>query len=57
MSVPAWPIPIQNTNVVMYIAHISGVRLPAIPMPHQIWPAHATIPAARMSATTPIQPK
>ena len=30
---PAWPMPIQNTKVVMYIAHIWGVRLPAAPMP------------------------
>jgi hypothetical protein len=37
MSVPACPMPIQNTNVVMYIAHIWGVRLPAAPMPNQIW--------------------
>ena len=33
ISVPAWPMPIQNTNVVMYIAHICGLRFPAIPMP------------------------
>jgi hypothetical protein len=33
ISVPACPIPIQKTKVVMYIAHICGVRLPAAPMP------------------------
>ena len=33
MSVPACPMPIQNTKVVMYIAHIWGLRFPAIPMP------------------------
>ena len=37
MSVPAWPIPIQNTKVVMYIAHIWGTRLPAEPIPTKIW--------------------
>ena len=41
---PAWPIPIQNTKVVMYIAHICGVRLPAAPMPTQIWYAQARMP-------------
>jgi hypothetical protein len=29
-------MPIQNTKVVMYIAHICGVRLPAAPMPKKI---------------------
>jgi hypothetical protein len=33
IRVPACPIPIQNTKVVMYIAHIWGFRLPAMPMP------------------------
>ncbi len=47
MSVPACPIPIQNTKVVMYIAHIWGVRLPAAPMPTQICQAQALTPAAR----------
>src|SRR3989454_7589874 len=50
-------MPIQNTKLVMYIAHIWGTRLPAIPMPHQIWPVQATIPAVRIRATTLIQPK
>src|SRR3989475_5187511 len=50
-------MPIQNTKLVMYIAHIWGTRLPAIPMPHQIWPVQATIPAVRIRATTHIQPK
>src|SRR5712691_5794123 len=50
-------MPIQNTKLVRYIAHIWGTRLPAIPMPHQIWPAQATNPAARIRATTLIQPK
>ena len=54
---PAWPMPIQNTNVVMYIAHCWGTRLPAMPMPHQIWPVQARIPPARMRATTHIQVK
>src|SRR5881628_2533738 len=57
MSVPAWPMPIQNTNVVMYIAHIWGVRLPAAPMPTQICHAQALTPAARMSPTRHIQAK
>ena len=54
---PACPIPIQNTKLVMYIAHIWGTRFPAIPMPHQIWPAQARIPAVRMRATTLIHEK
>ncbi len=37
MSVPACPMPIQNTKLVMYIAHIWGVRLPAAPMPTHTW--------------------
>src|SRR5882672_11214448 len=57
MSVPAWPIPIQNTKVVMYIAHICGTRLPAMPMPHQTWPAHAKKKPASSRATTHIQAK
>ena len=57
ISVPAWPMPIQNTNVVMYIAHIWGTRLPAMPMPHHTWPAHARKNPASPSATTHIQAK
>src|SRR5712691_10097685 len=57
ISVPAWPIPIQNTKVVMYIAHITGVRLPAAPIPTQIWYDHARMPAVRTSPTTHIHPK
>jgi len=33
MSVPAWPIPIQNTKSVMYSAQYCGVRSPVIPRP------------------------
>src|SRR2546422_9851147 len=41
----------------MYIPHIGGTPFPAIPMPHQIWPAQARIPAVRMRGTTPIHEK
>src|SRR5215813_5997391 len=57
IRVPAWPIPIQNTKVVMYIAHIWGTRLPAMPMPHQTWPAQAKKKPDRRRATTHIQAK
>src|SRR4030095_2898093 len=57
IKVPACPIPIQNTNVVMYIAHIWGTRLPAMPMPHQTWPDHARKKPASSRATTHIQAK
>src|SRR6266545_6193864 len=57
IRVPACPMPIQNTKVVMYIAHIWGVRLPAAPMPTQICHAQALTPAARMSPTRHIQAK
>src|SRR5713226_5969254 len=57
ISVPAWPIPIQNTKVVMYIAHITGVRLPAAPIPTQIWYDHARMPAVRTRPTMHIHPK
>src|SRR4030095_554479 len=57
MSLPAWPIPIQNTKVVMYIAHICGTRLAALPMPHQDWPAHARKKPARRAASTHSQAK
>src|SRR5262245_41941223 len=57
IRVPACPIPIQNTNVVMYIAHIWGTRLPAIPMPHQTCPAQAKKKPASSSATKHIQAK
>src|SRR6266481_4603471 len=45
ISVPACPIPIQNTKVVMYIAHIWGVRV------------QAAAPQARVRATRHIQAK
>ena len=54
---PACPMPIQNTNVVMYIAHIWGVRLPAAPMPVHTWYAHAANSAARPSPTRHSQAK
>ena len=57
INVPAWPIPIQNTNVVMYIAHIWGTRLPAMPIPHQTWPVQAPKNPASRSATKHIQAK
>src|SRR6266849_10506266 len=57
ISVPACPIPIQNTKVVMYIAHIWGVRLPAAPMPTQICQVQAATPQASVSATRHIQAK
>src|SRR5216683_4891812 len=57
ISVPACPIPIQNTKVVMYIAHIWGVRFPAAPMPTQICHAQAAMPQASVSATRHIQAK
>src|SRR5712691_8117288 len=41
----------------MYIAHITGVRLPAAPMPSQICQAQAEAPAARTRATTQSQAK
>src|SRR5262249_49940930 len=41
----------------MYIAHIWGTRLPAMPMPHQTWPAHAKKKPDRRRATTHIQAK
>src|SRR5262245_39059321 len=41
----------------MYIAHIWGTRLPAMPMPHHTWPAHAKKKPASRRATTPIQAK
>src|SRR4029450_12864290 len=57
ISLPAWPMPIQNTNVVMYIAHIWGVRLPAAPIPVHTWYAHAENGAARPRPTRHIQAK
>ena len=57
MRVPACPMPIQNTKVVMYIAHIWGERLPAAPIPIQICQAHAATPAPRVSPITHIQAK
>src|SRR6266852_7617452 len=57
IRVPAWPMPIQNTKVVMYIAHIWGVRLPAAPIPTQICQAQAAAPAARMRTTRQSQAK
>src|SRR5713101_1052106 len=57
ISVPACPIPIQNTKEVMYIAHIWGVRFPAAPMPTQICHAQAAAPQARVRATRHIQAK
>src|SRR6202795_5358000 len=57
MSVPACPMPIQNTKVVMYIAHICGERLPAAPIPIQICQAQAATPAARVRAIRHIQAK
>src|SRR6185295_321491 len=48
---------IQNTKVVMYIAHICGVRLPAAPMPTQICQVQAATPHARVRATRHIQAK
>src|SRR5262249_421143 len=50
-------MPIQNTNVVMYIAHIWGDRLPAAPMPIQICHDQAATPAARTRPTMHIQAK
>src|SRR5438093_7701959 len=57
ISVPACPMPIQNTKVVMYIAHIWGVRLPAAPMPIQICQDHAATPAASVNPTRHIHAK
>src|SRR4029453_4029554 len=57
IRVPAWPIPIQKTNVVMYIAHIWGTRLPAMPIPHQTCPAQAMKKPTSSTATTHIQAK
>src|SRR5262249_46827021 len=57
IRVPACPMPIQNTNVVMYIAHIWGTRLPAMPMPHHTCPAHAAKNPASSRATKHIQAK
>src|SRR5437764_9024770 len=33
MSVPAWPMPIQNTKLVMSNAHATGMLLPHTPTP------------------------
>src|SRR5262249_9258022 len=33
MSVPAWPMPIHQTKLVMSNAHPTGMSLPQIPMP------------------------
>ena len=57
MSVPACPMPIQNTKVVMYIAHICGERLPAAPIPIQICQAQAATPAPRVRPIRHIQAK
>src|SRR3954468_24344128 len=37
ISVPAWPIPIQNTKLVMYEPHITGWFRPMMPRPSHIW--------------------
>ena len=33
ISVPAWPIPIHHTKLVMANPHITGVRMPQMPTP------------------------
>ena len=37
ISVPAWPIPIQNTKLVMSTAQPTGWFSPQIPIPLYIW--------------------
>src|SRR6266702_8468478 len=37
MSVPACPIPIQKTKLVMSQAHPSGMLFPQVPTPVEIW--------------------
>ena len=36
ISVPAWPMPTQNTKLVMSKAHITGLLLPHTPTPVKI---------------------
>jgi hypothetical protein len=50
-------MPIQNTKVVMYIAHIWGLRFPAIPMPKYTWSTQQKIPPARIRAMSDIHAK
>ncbi len=41
ISVPAWPMPIQNTKVTMYTPHMVGCVMPATPMPQvSCWYQH-----------------
>src|SRR5437764_284154 len=40
MSVPAWPMPIENTKLVMSNAHATGTLLPQTPTPVDISYGH-----------------
>jgi len=42
ISVPAWPMPTQNTKVVMYTPHPTGLVSPLIPRPNQMLCSSAT---------------
>src|SRR5947207_15628132 len=44
MSVPAWPMPIQNTKFVMSNAHATGMLLPHTPTPVEMRYVAARMP-------------
>ena len=44
MSVPAWPMPIQNTKLVMSNAHATGMFEPHTPTPVEIRYVAASTP-------------
>jgi hypothetical protein len=48
MSVPAWPIPTQNTNVVMYTLQNTGGLYPACPRPSLIRIRKVRIPIRKI---------
>ena len=48
ISVPAWPIPIHHTKLVMAKPHITGVRMPQMPTPL----ASRTVTASRKSISS-----
>src|SRR5262245_40199828 len=50
MSVPAWPIPIQKTKLVMSNAHATGTLLPHTPTPVEIRYVAASTPPVKSDA-------
>ena len=50
MSVPAWPMPIQNTKFVMSNAQFTGLFDPHTPTPVEIRYEHASTPPTRSDA-------